>query len=56
MAKENLQQVSCWVDSDLYKRLRQKLLDQNLSFTNWIDKMMRKDLGLPAKFSYGKEE
>ena len=43
-------------DQELYTRLRQKLLGQGITFTDWIDKMVRKELGLSPKFSYGRTD
>ena len=41
-------------DQELYIRLRPKLIGQGITFTDWIDKMVRKELGLSPKFSYGR--
>ena len=43
-------------DQELYTRLRQKLIGQGITFTDWIDKMVRRELGLSPKFSYGKDK
>ena len=43
-------------DQELYTRLRQKLIGQGITFTDWIDKMVRKELGLSPKFSYGRTD
>lgn len=48
------ERTTVWADAELYVRLRQKLLGQGLTFTDWIDKQIRKELGLSPRFSYGR--
>lgn len=52
--KNTKERTTVWIEADLYVRLRQKLLGQGLTFTDWIDKQLRKELGLSPKFSYGR--
>ena len=44
------------IEEALYKELRKKLIDEGLSFQDWTDKVIRKYLNLPPKWSYGKSE
>ena len=48
------ERTTIYIDHEMYVKLRQKLLGQGLTFTDWIDKQLRKELGLSPKFSYGR--
>jgi hypothetical protein len=48
----NRQRTTVDIDVDLYKKLRQYLIERDLSFNNWLDKHARHDVGMPPKFSY----
>lgn len=44
--------TTVWIEEEMYIKLRQKLMASRLSFASWIDKHVRKELGMSPKFSY----
>jgi hypothetical protein len=52
MADTKLFKTTIYVDRDMYDALRIKLISSHLTFTDWVDKMLRKELGKSPKFSY----
>ncbi len=56
MADTEIFKTSVYIDRKMYDALRIKLIPQRLSFTSWVDKMLRRELGLSPKFSYPEEK
>ena len=40
------------IEENMYLELRQKLVARRMSFTDWLDKQVRKELGMSPRCSY----
>jgi len=49
---ENQKQVTLRLDTKLWKQTKKRAIDLDLTVNNLIDKLIRKELGLPATWSY----
>ena len=48
--KENKVAVSSYADKELWNKVRARVIESGSTMVKWLDKQLRKELGLPPKW------